>query len=80
MSITNLFIPKNFSFRSLCTTITTTFLGKSGPPGVGEVLHNCKVEVLLMSSENMGVCDSSEPDWLAILEALSPEYNMVGLL
>ncbi|XXG62464.1 hypothetical protein AAC387_Pa05g0816 [Persea americana] len=44
--------------------------GKSGPSGIGGVLHNSNGEVLYMFSKNVAVCDSNEAEVLAILEAL----------
>ncbi|XXG71925.1 hypothetical protein AAC387_Pa07g1141 [Persea americana] len=43
---------------------------KPRPTRIGGVLRNCKDEVLLMFSKNMGTCDSNEAEVLAILEGL----------
>lgn len=40
--------------------------GKPGPAGIGGVLCNSNGEVLFMFSKNVGICDSNEPEVLAI--------------
>ena len=46
------------------------FKGKPGQARIGGVLRNSKAKVLLMFSNNFGVCDSTEAEVLAILESL----------
>lgn len=43
---------------------------KSGPVGIGGVVHNDKGEMLHSLSKHLGITDSNEGEVLSILEAL----------
>lgn len=42
--------------------------GKPGLAGLKRVVHNCKGQVILRFSKNVGICYSNETEVLAILE------------